>query len=142
MVVSAPAAALLLLLLALLLLLTGAVVASAAESGLTVRAIRSAVLVGTSAAAHAICAAAVKAVALKMARVSTIGTAHLGRLGGREAAALRTGSSVCGRAWPRGSERWRGARSRLGLTKGLQLVSRGSSAWLSLGAERLSLRLE
>lgn len=135
MVVSAPAAALLLLLLTLLLLLAGAVVTSAAESGLAVRAIRGAVLVAAGAGAHAVCAATVKAVALQVALVAAVATAHLGCLRRRKAATLRAGSSVCGRAWPRGSERRRGTRRSLAFAKRLQLVSRGSSAWLSLAAE-------
>lgn len=142
MVVSAPAAALLLLLLALLLLLSGAVVASAAESALAVGAIRGAMLIGTGTGAHAVCTAAMEAVALQVAWVATIGTAHLGRLGWRKAAALSTGGSVRGRAGPRGSERGRGARRSLGLAKWLQLVGRRSSARLRLAAECLSLRLE
>lgn len=137
MVVASPAAA-------LLLLLTSTVVATAAKTLVAVRAIGGVtVLVSSSAGiAHSVGAAAVATMALQVARVAAVSTAHLRGLGRRQAAGLSARASVSGRPGTGTPNRGRGSRG-LAVAKRLQVVStRGTSARLGLAVETLSLRLE
>ncbi len=137
MVVASPAAA-------LLLLLTSTVVATAAKTLVAVRAIGGVtVLVSSSAGiAHSVGAATVAAMALQVARVAAVSTAHLRGLGRRQAAGLSARASVSGRPGTGTPNRGRGSRG-FAVAKRLQVVStRGTSARLGLAVETLRLRLE
>lgn len=93
-------------------------------------------LVGTGVTAHAICVATMEAMALEMARITTI---RANILGWRETALSRRGVGSGTRS--SSAQRGRRARSGLGLAKWLQVISRGI-AGLGWAVERLALRRE
>lgn len=132
MVVSAPATA---------LLLAASVVATTAKA-LTVRAVRGvAVLAGSSATAHSV-GTTVKVVSLEVTWVSAVSAAHL-RVLRREA--TLTAWSVVSSGSGTGSAsqgRRRAGAGGLGITEGLQVISRAGDWGLVLAVERLALRLK
>jgi hypothetical protein len=110
---------------------------------LAVRAVGSvAVLAGSGTAAHAV-GTAMKTVSLEVARVTAIGSAHLGVLG-RGEAALAAGRVVGRGSRTRTASQGRGgARGRrLGIAERLQVIGRTSGGGLVLAVVSLALGLE